>query len=52
MVQIREPKHIDFVVNSKPWTEIELSDFRKLMQKTKIKRLKIDTGNYNAPRLT
>lgn len=39
---IKEPKDIDLRVNSKPWTEIELSDFRKLMQINKAKRLKLD----------
>jgi hypothetical protein len=47
---IKEPKHIDLVINSKPWTEVELSDFRKLMLTTKTKKRKIDTGNYKAPR--
>ena len=34
---IKEPKHIDFSTKSKPWTEQELSDFRKLMQEIKRK---------------
>lgn len=34
---IREPKNIDFTVQSKPWTEVELRDFRKLMTKLKAK---------------
>lgn len=41
---IREPKDIDFTVESKPWTEIELHDFRKLMaelkEKNRVKKLK------------
>ena len=32
---IKEPKHIDFSTKSEPWTEQELSDFRKLMQEIK-----------------
>jgi len=35
MATIREPKGIDFVVNSEPWTEKELQEFRKLMKKKK-----------------
>jgi hypothetical protein len=34
---IKEPKNIDFTVNSKPWTEDELQDFRKIMTKLKAK---------------
>jgi hypothetical protein len=34
---IREPKNVDFTVQSKPWTEEELSDFRELMAKLKAK---------------
>jgi len=37
---IREPKNIDFTVNSKPWTEDELQDFRKIMTKLKAKHRK------------
>ena len=28
---IREPKGVDFTVESKPWSAKELADFRKLM---------------------
>lgn len=34
---IREPKNVDFTVQSKPWTKEELSDFRKLMAELKAK---------------
>lgn len=27
---IKEPKNVDFTVQSEPWTEEELKDFRKL----------------------
>jgi hypothetical protein len=37
---IREPKNIDFTVNSKPWTESELKDFREIMNKLKSKTRK------------
>jgi len=32
---IREPKGVDFVVESKPWTDDELIEFRALMKKLK-----------------
>jgi hypothetical protein len=35
---IREPKDVDFTVESKPWTEQELVDFRKLMKELKAKK--------------
>lgn len=39
---IREPKDVDFTVQSKPWTKDELIDFRKLMaelkEKNKVKK--------------
>jgi hypothetical protein len=38
---IREPKNIDFSVQSKPWTEKELQDFRKLMIELKAKNLPV-----------
>jgi hypothetical protein len=37
---IREPKNVDFTVQSKPWTEEELHDFRKLMNELKLKNTK------------
>lgn len=38
---IKEPKHIDLSTKSEPWTEKELSDFRKLMQQIKVKNAKL-----------
>jgi hypothetical protein len=35
MAIIKEPKGIDFVVKSQPWSEEELVEFRKLMAKQK-----------------
>lgn len=32
---VKEPKGVDFLVKSEPWTDNELSDFRKLMKKEK-----------------
>ncbi len=34
---IREPKNVDFTVQSVPWTKAEFSDFRKLMAELKAK---------------
>lgn len=43
---VKESKGVDFVVNSEPWSDEELKEFRKLMKKQKSelgekKRLKI-----------
>lgn len=35
MAIIKEPKGIDFVVKSEPWTDKELKEFRKLMKMQK-----------------
>lgn len=37
---IKEPKNVDFTVQSEPWTEDELKDFRKLMNELKAKDVK------------
>ena len=37
---IKEPKNIDFSTKSEPWTEIELADFRLIMQEIKSKNKK------------
>jgi len=37
---IKEPKEIDFSTKSEPWTEQELSDFRKVMLEIKAKNAK------------
>ena len=37
---IREPKEVDFLIQSEPWTEKELADFRKLIKEQKAKRAK------------
>ena len=34
---IKEPKHVDFTGQSKPWSDQELTDFRKLMNELKAK---------------
>ncbi len=34
---IKEPKDVDLSTKSEPWTEKELSDFRKIMREIKAK---------------
>lgn len=38
---IKEPTDIDFVIESKPWTDEELAEFRILMAKLKSQRVKV-----------
>jgi len=35
MAIVKEPKGVDFVVKSEPWTDKELKEFRKMMEKQK-----------------
>jgi hypothetical protein len=37
---IKEPKNVDLSTKSEPWTEKELSDFRKIMKEIKAKNAK------------
>lgn len=37
---IREPKDIDFIIKSEPWTKEELKQFREIMKKQREKRAK------------
>ncbi len=37
---IKEPREIDFTIQSTPWTAEELKDFRAMMQKQKAERTK------------
>lgn len=37
---IKEPREVDFIIQSEPWSNKELSDFRKLMSEQKSKRTK------------
>ena len=41
MKPIKEPENIDFSKKSEPWTEKELSEFRKIMQEIKSKNKKL-----------
>ena len=38
---IREPKNVDFIIKSEPWTNEELEKFRKIMKRQKEKRAKL-----------
>jgi len=38
MGYIKEPKNVDFTVQSEPWTDEELKDFRKIIAKLKTKK--------------
>ena len=38
MGPIKEPKDVDFIIKSEPWTEKDLADFRKLIRKQREKR--------------
>lgn len=44
---IKEPNNVDFSVQSEPWTEEELKDFRNLMSELKAKN-----GKMNLPSST
>ncbi len=37
---IKEPLNVDFSTKSEPWTEKELSDFRKILEKIKAKNVR------------
>jgi hypothetical protein len=37
----REPKNVDFVVKSEPWTKEELKKFRDIMRQQREKRAKL-----------
>ncbi len=38
---IKEPKKVDLVIKSEPWTDKELKEFRKIMKAQKSKRKKL-----------
>ena len=40
---IREPKNVDFIIKSEPWTKDELKQFRKIMKQQKERRAKLKT---------
>lgn len=44
MTPIKEPKNVDFSKKSEPWTEKELSEFRKIMQEIKTKNARQKKG--------
>ena len=40
---IREPKNVDFIIKSEPWTKDELKKFREIMKQQKERRAKLKT---------
>ncbi len=38
---IREPKNVDFIIKSEPWTNEELKKFREIMKQQREKRTKL-----------
>ena len=48
---IKEPKNVDFSVQSEPWTEEELEDFRKLMNELKAKNNKRKISSSSIKRI-
>ncbi len=38
---IKEPKKVDLLIKSEPWSDKELSEFRKIMKAEKAKRKKL-----------
>jgi hypothetical protein len=38
---IREPKNVDFIVKSEPWTKEELKQLREIMKKQREKKAKL-----------
>lgn len=50
---IREPKNVDFIIKSTPWTKEELKQFRAIMKQQKEKRSKsksrVSTKKHERP---
>ena len=40
---IKEPKNVDFIIKSEPWTSDELRKFREIMKQQKARRAKLKT---------
>lgn len=38
---IREPKNVDFIIKSEPWTKEELKKFREIMKQQRERRAKL-----------
>ena len=39
---IREPKNVDFIIKSEPWTKEELKQLREIMKRQKERRAKLE----------
>jgi hypothetical protein len=38
---IREPKNVDFIIKSEPWTSEELKQFREIMKQQRERKKKV-----------
>ncbi len=43
---LKEPKNVDFTAQSQPWSDEELTEFRKLMTEIKAKNTKAKVQPY------
>ena len=48
---IREPKNVDFIIKSEPWTNDELKKFREIMKQQKEKRTKLKVRTATKKRI-
>lgn len=48
---IREPKNVDFIIESEPWTSEELKKFREIMKQQKEKRAKLKVRSTTKKRV-
>ena len=48
---IREPKNVDFIIKSEPWTSEELKKFREVMKQQKEKRAKLKVRSTTKKRV-
>lgn len=48
---VKEPKEIDFLIQSEPWSESELAELRKIMNKQKELNRKSKTGLFSKAKI-
>jgi len=48
---IREPKNVDFIIKSEPWTNEELKKFREVMKQQREKRAKLKVRSTTKERV-
>ena len=49
---IREPKNVDFIIKSEPWTKEELKKFREIMKQQREKLAKARLANKKRTKST